>query len=264
MTKNNPLAQLVVLTAPDSTLRAHLESAGFKVISWPRLQIQPSETVVALDESIDNIYGYDWIIFVNPDSVHFFLNRFAQREHDVSELDALSVCAIEEVTATALEQAQVHVDLVATQRQASAVVGQLALFAGAAESLDRLNFLLPQATIGRDYLKDRLEETGARADIVATYQTVSRENLTGLVGLESMLRTGSVDAVLFSRPEEVAELARVFDRNCLGAMVSKTIVMAAGADTRDAALAAGISEPLSPGDPGPGAIIEFLAKHFDA
>ena len=222
----------------------------------------PPENFAALDEAIANLYGYDWIIFTNPDAVRFFVERVQQQSREVSDLDTLRVCAIGEATADALEHARVHVDVVATQTNPSAIIEQLASYAGGIEHLDRLNFLLPQAAIGRDYLKEHLENNGARADVVVSYQTVANEDLTRLVGLQSMLLTSSVDAVVFATPDEVFELAGVFDTNNLGPLLRNTFVIAIGDSTTIAAEAAGISQPLQPNASSPQAITELLAKHF--
>ena len=252
----------VLLVAPASNLIPQLESAGFQTITWPQVQLTALANFAALDEAIANLYGYDWIIFISPDAVRCFVERVEQQSREVSDLDTLRVCAIREETAAALEHARVHVDVVATQTNPSAIIEQLASHAGGVEHLDRLNFLLPQAAIGREYLKEHIENIGARADVVVSYQTVANDDLTRLVGLQSMLLTGSVDAVVFATPDEVCELARVFDTNNLGPLVRNTFVLAIGDATTNAAEAAGILQPLQPDASSPHAITELLANRF--
>lgn len=252
----------VLLVAPESNLRPHLESAGFQTITWPGLRLAPLENSAALDEAIANLYGYDWIIFINIDAVRFFLERLEQQLQDVSDLDSIRVWAIGEATSSALEDARVHVDVVAMATKPSAVLEQLADYAGGVEHLDRLSFLLPQAAIGRDYLKEPLENIGARADLVNAYRTVANDDLTRLTGLQSMLLTNSVDAVVFSRAAEVSELARVFDTNNLGALLRNVFVVATEDATKTAAQVAGIEQPLQPNEPSPNAIIESLRTRF--
>jgi uroporphyrinogen III methyltransferase / synthase len=252
----------VLLVAPASDLTAQLESAGFQTIKWPRLQLSPVENFAALDDAIANVYGYDWIIFVNRDAVRIFVERLEQQTREVSDLDSLRVCAIGEATGAVLEDVRIHVDVVATQTNPSAVVAQLATYAGGIEHLDRVNFLLPQAAIGRDYLKEHVENAGARADVVIAYQTVAHDDLTRLAGLQSMLLTSSVDAVVFNDPDEVFELARVFDTNDLGALLRNPFVLTIGDATTDAAKAAGILQPMQPDSSSPLAIIASLARRL--
>ena len=252
----------VLLVAPASNLTQQLESAGFQTIKWPKLLLRPPDNLAALDEAVANLYGYDWIVFIDSDAVRFFVGRVQQQSREVSDLDTLRVCAIGEATATELDHARVHVDVVATQTNPSAIIEQLATYAGGIEHLDRLNFLLPQAAIGRDYLKEHFENIGARADVVVSYQTVANDDLTRLAGLHSMLLTGSVDAVVFATPDEVFELARVFDTNNLGPLLRNAFVLAMGDATTNAAEAAGISRLLQPKASAPFAITELLAKRL--
>ena len=252
----------VLLVAPALKLTPQLESAGFQTIAWPRLQLTRPDSFAALDEALANLYGYDWIIFIDSDAVRFFVQRVQQQSREVSDLDTLCVCAIGEATAATLEHGQVHVDVVATQTNPSAIVEQLATYAGGTEHLNRLNFLLPQAAIGRDYLKEDIENIGARADVVVSYQTVANDDLTRLAGLHGMLLTGSVDAVVFNTPDEVFHLARVFDTNNLSPLLRNTLVLAIGDATANAADAAGISQPLQPKAAAPHAIAELLVKRL--
>ncbi|HEX5702799.1 MAG TPA: uroporphyrinogen-III synthase [Pyrinomonadaceae bacterium] len=252
----------VLLVAPASNLIPQLESAGYQIITWPKLRLTPLENFAALDEAIANLYGYDWIIFTNSDAVRFFVERIKQQSREIGDLDTLRVCAISEATATALEHARVHVDVVPTETNPAAIIEQLATYAGGFDHLDRLNFLLPQAAIGRDYLKASIEDTGARADVVASYQTVANDELTRLTGLQSMLLTGSVDAVVFTHPDEVFDLARVLDTNHPAPLFRNTFVLAVGDATTNAAEAVGISQPAQANESPPHAITESLAKHF--
>lgn len=232
-----------VLIAPSCGLGQQLETAGLRVLSWPSLQIQPPKTFAPLDEAIENLFGYDWIMFVSPEGVRFFLQRLTHLGHEVSVLDALRVGAISEETAMVFDHAAVHIDVVANRTDPAAVINQLANYAGA-DSLDRLNLLLPQAAIGRDYLKPHLEGRGARADVAVAYQTVASEDLTRLTGLQSMLLTGSIDAVAFSSADEVGELARVFDTASLSTLLEKAWVLTADESTTKAASLLNIPKPV--------------------
>lgn len=256
------LNRRLLLIAAESSLRPQLESAGFQVIVWPKLQLHPPESLAALDDAIENLYGYDWIVFVTEDSVRFFLERLRQQGHDVSDLDSLRVCVIGEATATALEGAHVHVDVVARTVNPSQIVAQLATYAGGAQSLNRLNFLLPQAVIGGTYLKDHLEDAGARADVIGAYQTVGSEVATRLSALQSMLVTGSVDAIVLTTPEDVHELGRLFDTKDLSALLRKTLVVTTHGDTTNAVVTHGISQPIQANKTSVEAVAELLAKHF--
>ena len=134
-----------------------LESFGASIISCPTIEIAEPESYDRLDEAIDHLYGYDWLIFTSANGVDYFLRRLNTRGVKVEELDELKVCAIGEATSDKLRDAHVHVDLVPSHSTAEGVFSALSEFAGGAEKLHGLNVLLPRAATGRDYLPKSLE-----------------------------------------------------------------------------------------------------------
>ena len=92
-----------------------LESYGAKVISCPTIEIKEPESYERLDEAIDHLYGYDWLILTSANAVDYFLKRLAHQRKEVSELDDMRVCAIGITTADKLHDAHVNVDFVPTE-----------------------------------------------------------------------------------------------------------------------------------------------------
>ena len=223
-TSGEAIGRTILLSSRLSDVEPELRARGLSVMTWPELAIRPPQSFAALDEAIENLFGYDWLILVNEDAAHFFLERFNKQEHDVSELDSLRVCGIGEATAALLEEAHVHVDVIATNVSASAVVEQIEAYVGGRESLRRLNCLIPQSSIGRDYLTHELQEADARADVIVAYQTVAANDATRLSALQSLLLTGSVDAVVFADESDLSNLARLFDTNDLGRLLRSVTV----------------------------------------
>ena len=237
------IGRTILLSQSLSEVESILRERGLNVIVTPRLVIQPPQSLTTLDEAIENLFGYDWLICVNEDAGRFFLDRVTNKGHDLSELDSLHVCAVGEGTASVLEQSPVHVDVIATNA-AGSVIDQIANYVGGRESLQRLNFLIPQASIGRDYLIRDLQEADARADVVIAYQTVSAIDMTRLSVLQSLLLTGSVDAVALTNDKDVADFARLFDTHDLGRLLSGVTIFVP--DQRGAMMAAqmGVSSSL--------------------
>jgi uroporphyrinogen III methyltransferase / synthase len=234
----------------------------FNVMTWPELSIQPPPSAATLDEAIENIFGYDWVVFVNADAVRFFLERLIEQGHDVSKLDSLRVCAIGEATAAALSESQVHVDVIATNATATGIVEDIADYAGGVEFLQRLNFLLPQAAIGRDYLKPQLEAADARADVVLAYQTVSSHDATRLSVLQSLLLTGSIDAVAFAHENDVYDLLRLFDVNDLGRLLRDVPVVLCDEQAATIAEQTGIAASVISQSSSQNEMIEALLTRF--
>src|SRR5919106_5223966 len=134
-----------------------LESYGANVIVCPTIEITEPESYERLDEAIDHLYGYDWLIFTSANGVEYFTRRLATRGVKVEELDEIKVCAIGEATADKLRDAHIHVDVVPSQSKAEGVFAALSEFAGGSAQLRGLNVLIPRAAVGRDYLPKALE-----------------------------------------------------------------------------------------------------------
>ena len=54
---------------------AALEGYGARVVSCPTIEIVAPESYALLDDSIENLFGYDWIIFTSVNGVEHFLRR---------------------------------------------------------------------------------------------------------------------------------------------------------------------------------------------
>ena len=106
-------------------------------------------------------------------------------------------------------------------------------FAGGSERLHGLNFLLPRAAVGREYLPQALEQAGARVDVVTAYQTVVPENFDR--GRLAAMLAGGGDCIAFTSPSTVKNLALLFDTHDLGKALAGVVIACIGPVTTAAA-----------------------------
>ena len=259
--QSHPLKNRIVLAHSSQTdLTRLIEDAGGEVLLWPKLEIQTPETFTGLDEAIENLYGYDWLIFINAVSAISFLARLTHLGHETNELDATRVCAIGDAAAGILEQSHVHVDLVCGHLSAAAVIDSLANYIGGRDKLARLSFAIPQAAIGRDYLKPPLEDAGARADIVAAYRTTAASD-SSLLRLRTILMSGGVDCLVFTSSTEVDEFARLFDTNDFSG-ITEMAVATPDDETAATASAFGLTTSIKPQDSGISSLVAAISSSF--
>lgn len=241
----NGITVVVTRTAAQaSELTTLLESYGAGVIVCPTIEVREPDSFERLDEALDHLYGYDWLIFTSTNGVDFFLQRLANRGMNPADLDEIKVCAIGQRTAEKLHEAHVHVDVVPSQSTAEGVYAALSEFAGGEEHLHGLNVLLPRAAVGRDYLPKALEEAGARVDVVTTYQTVLPENFDR--GRLSAMLAGSGDCIAFTSPSTVKNLAKLFDTHDLGKTLPGVVIACIGPVTAAAAVEYGLRVNIQP------------------
>ncbi|HET8781978.1 MAG TPA: uroporphyrinogen-III synthase [Pyrinomonadaceae bacterium] len=237
-----------------------LEGCGASVISCPTIEITEPESYERLDEAIDHLYGYDWIIFTSANGVEYFLRRLQTRNIGVEELDELRVCAIGEATADKLRDAHVHVDLIPSQAKAEGVFSALSEFAGGNAQLNGLNILLPRAAVGRDYLPKSLEDAGARVDVVTAYRTVVPEDLDR--GRLSAMLTGSADCIAFMSSSSVKNLALLFDTHDLGEKLRGLTIACIGEVTTATAADYGLHVDIQPDETTATALANAIAEYY--
>jgi uroporphyrinogen III methyltransferase/synthase len=215
------LAGRTILVSPDSShteLKTELEHRGARVLTWPQLDLRALDNCDALDESIENLFGYDWLIFRHINAVDFFLRRFQELGHEISELDSLRVCGVGEESVHKLEASQVHLDVIPDRLSSQAVFGAIETYAGGRDAFRGLTFLIPGAGASRDYLPEALQDAGARVDLVPTYHTCAA-NDPALARINALVTGGGIDCVAFTTSAEVKEFAAVFDTNDLNRLV---------------------------------------------
>ncbi|HEV2705364.1 MAG TPA: uroporphyrinogen-III synthase [Pyrinomonadaceae bacterium] len=262
-----PLADRTVMVtraaAQASGFVAELEAYGARVVSCPTIEIVEPESYAPLDEAIENLYGYDWLILTSANGVEHFMRRLEALGRDAGDLDELRVCAVGAATADRLRDAQVHVDVVPEQFKAEGVYAALEAYLGGREQFANLNFLLPRAAVARDFLPRALEEAGARVDVVAAYRTV-RPETTDRARMEAMLLGGAVDCITFTSGSSVSNFARLFDTNDLSAVLSEIVVACIGDVTASTAADYGLRVHIQPPESTTRALARAVAEHFAA
>lgn len=239
---------------------AELENYGAKVIVCPTIEIAEPESYECLDEAIDHLYGYDWLIFTSANAIDFFLRRLKTRCMKIEELDEIKVCAIGQASADKLRDARVHVDIVPSQAKAEGVFTALSEFVGGAAHLRGLNILIPRAAVGRDYLPKALEEAGARVDVVTAYRTVVPENLDR--GRLSAMLAGSGDCIAFTSSSTVKNLALLFDTHDLSKILTGVTIACIGDVTAATAAEYGLHVDIQPAQATVKDLAQAIAAYY--
>lgn len=239
-----------------------LEKYGAEVVLCPTIEIKPLDSYERLDEAIEHLYGYDWLVFTSVNGVDHFLSRLNAKGHDVSALDDLKVCAIGEATAEKLREAHIHVDVIPLQFKAEGVFEALATFVGGPTGLEGLNILIPRASVARDFLPKALEDAGARVDVVPAYQTTLPENLDR--GRIAAMLSGSADCIAFTSSSTVRNLAQMFDTANLSHVLAGVAIASIGDITSTTAAEHGLSVSIQPTQFTIPSLAEAIANYFAA
>ncbi len=240
---------------------ATLESYGARVVACPTIEIVELESYELLDEAIENLFGYDWLVFTSVNGVEHFMRRLETCGKDAGALDDVRVCAIGDATARSLADVNVHVDVVPEKFQAEGVFAALEEYVGGREHLENLNFIIPRAAVARDYLPRALEDAGARVDVIAAYRTV-RPQTTDRARMEALLVGGAVDCITFTSASTVSNFAQLFDTGDLGNLLRGVAVACIGEITSQTAANYGLRTDILPQEFTAPALARAINEYF--
>lgn len=196
----SPLAgRRIVVTrakAQAGELLAQLRALGAEPLACPAIALAPPLDYGPLDQALDRLATYDWLILTSVNGVEALFNRLAELGRDSASLRQLQLGAIGPATAEALAAHGFRLDFVPTAYVAEAIVAEIGDVSGR-------RILLPRADIARPALALGLRAKGAEVDEVKAYRTVPGG---GAGELAQRLRAGTVDAVTFTSSSTVRYL----------------------------------------------------------
>jgi uroporphyrinogen-III synthase len=240
------ISVLLSPSAADRELATSLEQSGARVWAWPALAIDDPDNDASLNEAINNIFGYDWLILKTAHAADYFLQRFLT-EHQPAELEALRVLTIGPEAAERASELRVHVDIALDRFSNAKLFSEIDSYCDNLQSLARLNFLVPSASISREQFEQQLEDAGARVDSVTTYRTCS--DGAKLTELRTLLIGGAIDCIAFTNASVISEFAALFDTDDLFRLLAGVTIVCRDEATNAAANEFGLTETLRPSDP---------------
>ena len=197
-----------------SSLVQRIESLGGEVVEFPTIEIRPPESYGPLDQAINQIGSYDWLIFTSVNGVEQFLNRFEKLEKNIADLAGIEVGAIGPETAKRLTAAQIQPSLVPKQYQAEGILEALI-----PETVLGKRILIPRAAKARDILPETLRQWGARVNVVEAYQTVLPQ--VDVSALCRLLREGTIDIITFTSSSTATNFAAMLRDQDLPRLLSR-------------------------------------------
>jgi len=185
-----------------------LRGLGADAIELPVISLQPPIDPVPLDQAIERLASYDWLIFTSVNGVRFFLDRLDESRHDLRSLKA-RICAIGPATRRAVEDLHLKVDLIPEEYVAESLVQA---FAGVQLAGQRI--LLPRAAVARDLIPDELGKLGAQVEVVEAYRNIVPEDAVACAR-EIFSASRKPDWVTFTSSSTVKNLLAAAGRDVL-------------------------------------------------
>jgi uroporphyrinogen-III synthase len=238
-----PLAgKRIVVTRPESKpLAEALEVLGAEVAIVPLIEIRPAEDRRPLDAALENLAGYEWVVFTSVNGVA----AVGERLGGIGS--GTRIAAVGPVTADTVRALGVEPSFVAARASEDIARGL--------GPIEGKRVLLPQADIADPRLAEELRERGATVDVVVAYRTILVEpQMWGILPMRL------ADAIVLASGSAVRGLAAI--AASFEAFGTSTILVCIGPKTaavaREVGLPVGLVADESTGD----GIIRALVSHF--
>ncbi|MBD0381668.1 uroporphyrinogen-III C-methyltransferase [Paenibacillus sedimenti] len=147
-----------------------IDELGGEAVEFPVIRLQPPsrpEAQLALDEALDKLQTFDWILLTSVNGVEFFFSRLLEKRIDVRRMGNARIAAVGPKTAEALAERGILADVLPARYQ-----GEGILEAIQTELKPDQKVLLPTADLAREYLPSKLKELGLQVTEVDVYENV--------------------------------------------------------------------------------------------
>jgi len=242
--ENRPLMgkKIVVTRArkQSSDLVKALSDLGAQCMEHPLIKIIPIEDNSKLDQSIENLSSYDWLIFTSVNGVSiFFETLLGKQGRDIRYLNNIKTAAIGPATQKKMYDFGLKSDIVPETYRAESVVE-----AFLNEDIKNKKILLPRAKKARSVLPEKLTGMGALVDDIAVYSTESDGENADL--LLSRLKDKRVDLVTFTSSSTVKNFYSIIPADEIDLLMEGVVVACIGPITAKTAEQLGFKVDVIP------------------
>lgn len=225
-----------------------LANLGAIAIEIPMIRIVPMPDTRPLDEALQNLNRYDWLILTSVNGVEITWQRATAVLGEMPDLGDLKVATVGPATARALLERGIQPAFTPEEFVGEAVAAGMG-------SLSGQRILLPRAEIASPVLPDMLRAQGAEVDAIAAYRTLPAEVDANA---KNQLDQG-VDVLTFSSASAVGNWVAALGkesrpRNCLVACI--------GPVTARAAQELDLAPDIIPSEYTLDGMLRALAAHF--
>ena len=190
----------VVLTRPRAQagdFEARVLALGGEPVLAPAIAIEPPEAWTVADAALRRVETYDWIAFTSANAVNALVGRADAIGVSRDAVGGRRLAAVGRATAAAVRAALREPDLVSATHTAESLAKEI-------PDIESSRVLFPHGDLAADALPAGLTKRGAFVDAVVVYRTVPGD---GVAAIAAGIRTGTVDALLFTSASAVRFVA---------------------------------------------------------
>lgn len=230
--ENKPLAgKKIVITrarGQASKLATLFSELGAECLECPTIKIVPTDNWKPLDNAIENILLYDWLIFTSVNGVSFFFERLFAKGKDTRALGNLKIAVIGPATEKRLFDFGIKSDIVPESYRAESIIE-----AFTKEDIKSKKILLPRAKDARAVLPLELTNLGAVVDEIEIY--CAEKEFFNVDALLQQLEKKSIDLVTFTSSSTVKNFRSLIPDEKFDSLMQDVTIASIGPITTDTA-----------------------------
>ena len=238
-----------------SDLVKRLADLGAECLQYPTINVIPAPDITPLDDAINRLSTYDWIVFTSVNGVKFFFERLFELDQDVRALNSLQTAAIGPVTSQRLLEFGLKSDIIPQNYRAEAVVE-----AFRRENLLGKKVLLPRAAEARPVLPVELRKMGAAVDEVTTYLT--EKVVDGADLLIEQLTDKRIDLITFTSSSTVRNFKALLPPHNFKDLLDGVTIASIGPITTDTASELGFDVHITARTYTIAGLCDAIVKHY--
>ncbi|MEC4889977.1 MAG: uroporphyrinogen-III C-methyltransferase [Nitrospira sp.] len=233
-----------------------LAAQGAEPVEAPTIQIVDPKDWIQVDQAIDRLETYEWVILTSVNGVARFMKRCWGKGRDARSFAGRRICCIGPRTAEELAKYGITADVVPAEFQAE---GLLAALAGT--DLARCRMLIPRAEVARELLPDELRARGATVDVVPVYRTEMPRD--AVEGWRRQLEDRQIDAITFTSSSTVRNCMELLGGEAQARLLLQSVAVACiGPITAQTARESGLTVAIMPEENTMPALVEVMAQYF--
>jgi uroporphyrinogen-III synthase len=247
----------IVVTRPAGqaeTLADAIRAEGGEAVLFPTIEIRDTDDLIALDEALSHVAGYDWAFFVSPNAVGKIFARLFTRLDSWPQ--SVRVAAIGPGTRAALEKHGVRDVVAPAERYDSEGLMAMPAFA----AVGGLRCVIFRGNGGREFIAATLAARGATVELVECYRRgMPRLDAAPLIARWSR---GGIDAVTLTSSEGARNFRQLVG-SAADALIRATPAFVPHQRIAAAARECGFREVIETGAADAGLLVA-LCRHFGA
>jgi len=179
---------------------------GATIYDFPAISIGDPDDLNPLDEALNQINDFHWIIFSSSNGIKFVDKRLRFFNSSLKECSKnTKIAVVGEKTAKTLDDFGIEADFIPPEFVAESLIDNFPI------SGYGLRVFLPRVqTGGRDLIADEFRKAGARVFEVAAYETRCPDSIPKLT--VDVISGRKVDAIIFSSGKTVSNSALLLEK----------------------------------------------------